>query len=192
MPSTSNVDDNLTWAVRPNSQLTGESLTDLFEFPGVRRRYQQTPSQSGAQAKDGHLGDTESDLDTLKTSRKKRSNTVSSVGYKPNLTKRTFPSTSTQFDSNRGLTVATFQWMRGELLGKGSYGQVFLALNATTGELMAVKQVELPKTASDKANTHQLNVLKALKFESDTLKDLDHRNIVQYLGFEESQDHLSM
>lgn len=77
-------------------------------------------------------------------------------------------------------------------MGRGSYGQVFLALNATTGELMAVKQVELPKTASDKANTHQLNVLKALKFESDTLSDLDHPNIVQYLGFEESTDYLSM
>ncbi|KAJ3550235.1 hypothetical protein NMY22_g585 [Coprinellus aureogranulatus] len=169
MSSNALSDDNLTWAVRPNSQLTEEGLTDLF--PGVRRRYQQAPS---SQSREYHSGDTGSDSDTLGPNRRKRSNTVSSIGYKPNLTK------------------PTFQWMRGELLGKGSYGQVFLALNATTGELMAVKQVELPKTASDKANTHQLNVLKALKFESDTLKDLDHPNIVQYLGFEESTDHLSI
>lgn len=82
--------------------------------------------------------------------------------------------------------------MRGELLGQGSYGRVYLALNATTGEIMAVKQVEFPKTASDKIKSHQLDVMKALKFESDTLKDLDHANIVQYLGYEESEDFLSM
>ncbi|TFK30341.1 kinase-like protein, partial [Coprinopsis marcescibilis] len=87
---------------------------------------------------------------------------------------------------------ATFQWIRGELLGKGSYGRVYLGLNATTGEVMAVKQVELPKTASDKLNHHQIDVMKALKFEGDTLKDLNHPNIVTYLGFEESQDHLSI
>jgi mitogen-activated protein kinase kinase kinase len=82
--------------------------------------------------------------------------------------------------------------MRGELLGQGSYGRVYLALNATTGEIMAVKQVEFPKTASDRIKPHQLDVMKALKFESDTLKDLDHANIVQYLGYEESEDFLSM
>lgn len=188
MSPASSVDDNLTWAVRPNSQLT-EGLTDVL--PGVMRRYQQAPSRP--QSKEYHSGDTGSDSDTLRPNRKKRSNTVSSLGYKPNLTKRTFPpATTVPVQLYSWISVATFQWMRGELLGKGSYGQVFLALNATTGELMAVKQVELPKTASDKANTHQLNVLKALKFESDTLKDLDHPNIVQYLGFEESPDHLSM
>lgn len=69
---------------------------------------------------------------------------------------------------------------------------MYLALNATTGEVMAVKQVELPKTASDRINTQQLEVMKALKFEGDTLRDLDHPHIVSYLGFEESQDYLSM
>ncbi|RXW13042.1 hypothetical protein EST38_g12812 [Candolleomyces aberdarensis] len=34
--------------------------------------------------------------------------------------------------------------------------------------------------------------MKAFKVESDTLKDLDHPNIVQYLGFEESEDFLSI
>ncbi|EAU93156.2 STE/STE11 protein kinase [Coprinopsis cinerea okayama7 len=92
----------------------------------------------------------------------------------------------------RSFVKPTFQWIRGELLGKGSYGRVYLALNATTGEVMAVKQVELPKTPSDKMKPQQLDVMKALKFEGDTLKDLDHPNIVSYLGFEESQDYLSI
>lgn len=85
-----------------------------------------------------------------------------------------------------------FQWVRGDLLGKGSYGRVYLALNATTGEIMAVKQVETPTTPSDRIDSRQVEVMEALKFESDTLKDLDHPHIVQYLGFEESPEFLSM
>jgi mitogen-activated protein kinase kinase kinase len=69
---------------------------------------------------------------------------------------------------------------------------VFLALNATTGEVMAVKQVELPQSVSDRSNPRLLDIMQALKFESNTLKDLDHANIVQYLGYEESPQYLSM
>lgn len=82
--------------------------------------------------------------------------------------------------------------MRGELIGKGTYGRVYLALNATTGEMIAVKQVEIPQTASDKNDTRQAVYVKALKSESETLKDLDHPNVVQYLGFEETPNFLSM
>ena len=90
------------------------------------------------------------------------------------------------------LPVAIFRWVRGELIGKGTYGRVYLALNATTGEMIAVKQVEIPKTESDRGDSRQINVVEALKMESETLKDLDHPNIVQYLGFEETPDFLSM
>ncbi|KAF9015086.1 kinase-like domain-containing protein, partial [Cyathus striatus] len=82
--------------------------------------------------------------------------------------------------------------MRGELIGKGSYGRVYLALNATTGEVMAVKQVELPRIAKDLRYSEQLDVVRALRSESDTLRDLDHPNIVQYLGYEENADCLSI
>lgn len=91
-----------------------------------------------------------------------------------------------------GNDAAIFKWVKGELIGKGTYGRVYLALNATTGEMIAVKQVELPKTASDQNDGRQLQVVEALMSESDTLKDLDHPNIVQYLGFEQSADHWSM
>jgi serine/threonine protein kinase len=90
------------------------------------------------------------------------------------------------------INPATFQWVKGELLGRGSYAQVFLALNATTGEIMAVKQVELPQTASDRSDSRQLDIMQALKLERNTLKDLDHAHIVQYLGYEESPRYLSM
>jgi mitogen-activated protein kinase kinase kinase ANP1 len=90
------------------------------------------------------------------------------------------------------LAPATFKWIRGELIGRGTYGKVYLALNATTGEMIAVKQVETLRTALDRSDPRQVTVVKALKLESETLKDLDHPNIVQYLGFEEAPTNISM
>ncbi|KAJ7822076.1 kinase-like domain-containing protein [Mycena olivaceomarginata] len=87
---------------------------------------------------------------------------------------------------------ATFKWVRGELIGRGTYGRVYLALNATTGEVIAVKQVEIPRTASDKNDSRQVTIVQALKDESETLRVLDHPNIVQYLGFEETLSNLSI
>jgi len=86
----------------------------------------------------------------------------------------------------------TFKWVRGELIGKGTYGGVYLALNTATGKMIAVKQIELPQTASDKSDARQYTIVQALKSEIETLRDLDHPNIVQYLGFEETPANLSM
>ncbi|KAJ3534515.1 hypothetical protein NM688_g7125 [Phlebia brevispora] len=95
-------------------------------------------------------------------------------------------------ENSPGPAKPIFRWVRGELIGKGTYGKVYLALNATTGEMIAVKQVEMPRTASDKDDSRQISVVEALKLESETLKDLDHPNIVQYLGFEETPTFLSI
>ncbi|GJE85710.1 Pkinase-domain-containing protein [Phanerochaete sordida] len=95
-------------------------------------------------------------------------------------------------DASPSTAKPIFRWVRGELIGKGTYGKVYLALNATTGEMIAVKQVEMPRTASDKNDSRQITVVEALKLESETLKDLDHPNIVQYLGFEETPTFLSI
>ncbi|TBU45235.1 Pkinase-domain-containing protein [Dichomitus squalens] len=101
------------------------------------------------------------------------------------------PSSSTA-DPSPGGAKPIFRWVRGELIGKGTYGRVYLALNATTGEMIAVKQVEIPRTASDREDSRQVTVVEALKLESETLKDLDHPNIVSYLGFEETPTFLSI
>ena len=78
------------------------------------------------------------------------------------------------------------------MIGRGSYGTVYLALNLTTGDMMAVKQVQLPVTTSDRDDERQLSVVSALKGEIETMKDLDHPNIVEYLGFEETPSQLSI
>ncbi|KAF8350135.1 kinase-like domain-containing protein [Amanita rubescens] len=86
-----------------------------------------------------------------------------------------------------------FKYVRGDLIGKGSYGRVYMGLNANTGEIMAVKQVELTPSAIDRsAFRKQREIIDSFKLENDMLKDLDHTHIVRYLGFEESDEHLSI
>lgn len=58
--------------------------------------------------------------------------------------------------------------------------------------MIAVKQVELPRSAIDKDDSRHAGVVEALKSEMDLLKDLEHEKIVSYLGFDESPTHLSI
>ncbi|EDR09508.1 uncharacterized protein LACBIDRAFT_184457 [Laccaria bicolor S238N-H82] len=58
--------------------------------------------------------------------------------------------------------------------------------------MFAVKQVERPQTPSDKNDLRQVAVVQALELEIETLKNLDHPNIVQYLGFEETPANLNI
>lgn len=90
------------------------------------------------------------------------------------------------------IRLAKFRWMKGELIGSGSHGKVYMGFNATTGEVMAVKQVELPQTRSDRMRNDLKVIVAALKDERETLEELDHDNIVQYLGFEENPETLNM
>ena len=41
------------------------------------------------------------------------------------------------------LAEKTIKWIKGALIGSGSFGQVYLGMDATNGLLMAVKQVAL-------------------------------------------------
>lgn len=86
----------------------------------------------------------------------------------------------------------TFRWFKGQLIGKGTYGRVYLGMNATTGEFLAVKEVEVnPKAASgDKEKMREM--VAALDQEIDTMQHLDHVNIVQYLGCERKETSISI
>lgn len=72
----------------------------------------------------------------------------------------------------------------GDCLGKGAFGSVFRALNMSTGETVAVKQVKL----ADLPNSE----LRVITLEIDLLKNLDHPNIVKYRGFVKSADTLDI
>ncbi|ESZ94999.1 Ste11 [Sclerotinia borealis F-4128] len=85
------------------------------------------------------------------------------------------------------------KWMKGALIGQGSFGSVFLALHAVTGELLAVKQVETLSPSTDSKNdARKKSMVDALKREISFLRDLQHPNIVQYLGASSSDNHLNI
>lgn len=88
--------------------------------------------------------------------------------------------------------TATFRWFKGQLIGKGTYGRVYLGMNATTGEFLAVKQVEVSAKAAGGDKNRMKELVAALDLEIDTMKDLDHVNIVQYLGCERKETSISI
>ncbi|GAB4847016.1 Mitogen-activated protein kinase kinase kinase 5 [Ancistrocladus abbreviatus] len=75
------------------------------------------------------------------------------------------------------------QWMKGKLIGRGTFGSVYIATNRETGALCAMKEVELlpddPKSAE---------CMKQLEQEIKVLSQLKHPNIVQYYGSEIVED----
>jgi mitogen-activated protein kinase kinase kinase len=84
----------------------------------------------------------------------------------------------------------TFKWYKGRLIGKGTYGRVYLGINITTGEFLAVKQVEVSRNSGD--TDHQKEMIAALDQEIETMQHLDHDNIVQYLGCERKEYGMSI
>lgn len=86
----------------------------------------------------------------------------------------------------------TFRWFKGQLIGKGTYGRVYLGMNATTGEFLAVKEVEVNPKAAQGDKTRMREMVAALDQEIDTMQHLDHVNIVQYLGCERKETSISI
>ena len=68
----------------------------------------------------------------------------------------------------------------GELVGVGSFGQVFGGVLVKTGRRIAVKEVSL----SGPQREAGLEQARALQVEIQILSTLDHPNIVKYLGGE--------
>ncbi|CAO3688762.1 unnamed protein product [Umbelopsis ramanniana] len=88
-------------------------------------------------------------------------------------------------------TAAPMEWMKGSLIGRGTFGDVYLGLSPINGEFMAVKQVELP-VVNSATEDRKRTMISALEREIALLKDLHHENIVQYLGFQCDEAHFSI
>ena len=50
--------------------------------------------------------------------------------------------------SRNGSRDPSIRWRKGEMIGQGAFGTVFLGLNTDNGELMAVKQMSLEEVAT--------------------------------------------
>ncbi|KAL8279988.1 hypothetical protein RQP46_007569 [Phenoliferia psychrophenolica] len=85
----------------------------------------------------------------------------------------------------------TLKWIKGALIGAGSFGSVYLGMNPMSGSLMAVKQVELP-TGNSHNEERKKSMLDALEREIELLKVLQHENIVQYLDSSSDPTHLNI
>ncbi|PPQ72592.1 hypothetical protein CVT26_003695 [Gymnopilus dilepis] len=83
------------------------------------------------------------------------------------------------------------KWIKGALIGAGSFGKVYLGMDASSGLLMAVKQVELP-TGSAPNQERKKSMLSALEREIELLKNLQHENIVQYLYSSVDDEYLNI
>lgn len=82
--------------------------------------------------------------------------------------------------SKDGLTRTQYQL--GNCIGKGQFGSVYRALDLSTGETVAVKRIRL-----DDADIDQ-EIMK----EVSLLKTLSHSNVIQYLGFIKSRNHINI
>ncbi|KAH6831363.1 mitogen-activated protein kinase kinase kinase 7 [Perilla frutescens var. hirtella] len=74
------------------------------------------------------------------------------------------------------------KYMLGDEIGKGAYGRVYKGLDLENGDFVAIKQVSLENIAQE-----DLNIIMQ---EIDLLKNLNHKNIVKYLGSSKTKTHL--
>ncbi|CAK9865980.1 unnamed protein product [Sphagnum jensenii] len=82
------------------------------------------------------------------------------------------------------------RWRKGELIGSGAYGCVYMGLNLDSGELIAVKQVciSVNNITKERAQAH----IQELEEEVKLLRNLSHPNIVCYLGTAREEEALNI
>ncbi|KAJ6682417.1 MAP KINASE KINASE KINASE SSK2-RELATED-RELATED [Salix koriyanagi] len=87
--------------------------------------------------------------------------------------------TSSHFHKSKTLDN---KYMLGDEIGKGAYGRVYKGLDLENGDFVAIKQFSLENIAQE-----DLNIIMQ---EIDLLKNLNHKNIVKYLGSLKTKTHL--
>ncbi|POM69180.1 STE/STE11 protein Kinase [Phytophthora palmivora] len=77
------------------------------------------------------------------------------------------------------------QWKRGELIGEGTFGKVYKGLNVVTGELFALKEIDIHSSPND----DQVTQMQKLGEEISLMNNLSHKHIVRYKGSHRSANH---
>ncbi|EPS70155.1 hypothetical protein M569_04605 [Genlisea aurea] len=95
------------------------------------------------------------------------------------------PSVSRSPVKSESVTTAGSRWKKGKMLGRGTFGHVYVGFNSDTGEMCAMKEVTL---FADDAKSKES--AKHLGQEIALLSRLRHPNIVQYYGSETVGDKL--
>jgi len=85
-------------------------------------------------------------------------------------------STSSFGSPSRRATIRQNQWKKGELIGAGAYGRVFMGMNELTGGLIAIKEMVFTQDNESE--------MQALQREVSLMRKFAHPNIVAYLGTE--------
>ena len=83
---------------------------------------------------------------------------------------------------NRHSTIGVYQ--PGDCIGKGAFGAVYRGLNVESGEVVAIKQFDLQKISSSD--------VESLMTEIKILTQLEHPNIVKYVDFVFTNQHLNL
>ncbi|GMH20008.1 hypothetical protein Nepgr_021849 [Nepenthes gracilis] len=82
------------------------------------------------------------------------------------------------------------RWRKGELIGCGAFGRVYMGMNLDSGELLAVKQVSIAASGASREKTQAH--IRELEEEVKLLKNLSHPNIVRYLGTAREEQALNI
>ncbi|CAI0559870.1 unnamed protein product [Linum tenue] len=106
-------------------------------------------------------------------------------------TKPSFPPALPSPSGRKGDADApSIRWRKGELIGCGAFGRVYMGMNLDSGELLAVKQVLIAANSASKEKTQAH--IRELEEEVKLLKNLSHPNIVRYLGTVREDDSLNI
>ena len=81
----------------------------------------------------------------------------------------------------RCITIKDYKLFK--LLGKGSFGEVYLTSKGYDPKLLATKRIDLKSNKSK-------NMIKYLNYEISIMKELDHPNIIKLIEFIRSQNHI--
>ncbi|KAF2307228.1 hypothetical protein GH714_025595 [Hevea brasiliensis] len=82
------------------------------------------------------------------------------------------------------------RYRKGQLIGCGAFGHVYMGMNLDSGELLAVKQVLMAANGASRDRAQAQ--IRELEEEVKLLKNLSHPNIVRYLGTDREEEALNI